>query len=56
LNDNFIDEKFPKQEGGAVFQGKDLQQLSADTRKLLSNERYFLKKKDLSCLFKFCLM
>ncbi|XP_048758936.1 CDK5 and ABL1 enzyme substrate 1-like isoform X2 [Ostrea edulis] len=33
------DEKFPKQEGSTVFHGKDLRQMSADSRKLLSNER-----------------
>ncbi|XP_061175224.1 CDK5 and ABL1 enzyme substrate 1-like isoform X3 [Saccostrea echinata] len=33
------DEKSPRREGTAVFQGKDLRQMSVENRKLLANER-----------------
>lgn len=39
-NFNLAEEKCPRQEGNVIFRGKDLRQMSTETRKLLANERY----------------
>ncbi|XP_061175222.1 CDK5 and ABL1 enzyme substrate 1-like isoform X1 [Saccostrea echinata] len=39
------DEKSPRREGTAVFQGKDLRQMSVENRKLLANERLMIVSK-----------
>lgn len=39
-NSNLAEEKCPRQEGSVIFRGKDLRQMSTETRKLLANERY----------------
>lgn len=39
-NSNLAEEKCPRQEGNVIFRGKDLRQMSTETRKLLANERY----------------
>lgn len=39
------EEKCPRQEGSVIFRGKDLRQMSTETRKLLANERLMIVSK-----------
>ncbi|XP_052688660.1 CDK5 and ABL1 enzyme substrate 1-like isoform X2 [Crassostrea angulata] len=39
------EEKCPRQEGNVIFRGKDLRQMSTETRKLLANERLMIVSK-----------